>query len=103
MNNIKGTKESMDMPAKPKRILPSFTLTSEDLPEIKDWKVGGSYYLKIKVEQVNLGKGEYDWQTIEKGEKKMHARFQMHAVEAIKENKSYSEEYAEKRSKAPRA
>jgi hypothetical protein len=36
--------------------------------------------------------------------KKMHARFQMHAVEPItNEKKSYSEEYAERRARAPRA
>lgn len=99
MKTIKGTKMGMDMPiSKPKRVLPSFTLTSDDLPEMKNWKVGGVYFLKVKVEQVNLGKGEYDWQTVEKGEKKMHARFQMQSIEPIENKKeTYEEEYARRR------
>lgn len=93
----------MDMPAKTERVLPSFTLTSDDLPEIKDWKVGGNYYLKIKVEQVSLGKGEHEYMMSNEQGKKMHARFQMKGIEAIADKKTYSEEYAERRSKAPRA
>jgi len=105
MREIKGVKSPQlnDTSEAPRRILPSFTLTSDDLPELKDWKVGGVYFLKVKVEQTQLGKGMNEWETTPKGEKKMHARFQMLGIEAEEKEKENSEdEYARKRSKAPR-
>lgn len=43
----------------PTRMLPSFSLTSKDLPEIKDWSVGHKYNLEIEVEQTEMAKSEY--------------------------------------------
>lgn len=43
----------------PTRMLPSFSLTSKDLPEIKDWSVGHKYKLEIEVEQTEMAKSEY--------------------------------------------
>lgn len=42
---------NMDTPAvstSEKKIRPSIYITSEDLPEVSDWKVGGEYTVKIK-------------------------------------------------------
>lgn len=103
MKELKGTKSpSVEKAEAPRRILPSFTLTTKDLPEIKDWKVGGVYFLKIKVEQTQLGKGQTEWETTTKGEKEMHARFQMLALEAVDKKETFEDEYGRKRSKAAR-
>jgi hypothetical protein len=99
MENIKGAKLGADMPMKPQRILPSFSLTSDDLPELKDWKVGGVYFLKIKVEQTSLAKGQYEWETSTDGKKTMNARFQIKAIEPIENKETYEDEYARKRGK----
>ena len=63
--------------------LPSLHLSSEDLPELKDWKVGGSYKLELTVEQTSLSKGDYDY--IRSGSKgKLRASFKIKSVKAIK-------------------
>lgn len=102
MKEVKGTK-SPEVAAKeeaPRRILPSFTLSSVDLPELKDWKVGEAYFLKVKVEQVSLGKGEEEWGTPKENDKKRHARFQILSIEAMNEKENFEDEYGRKRSKA---
>lgn len=81
---------------------PTFTLTTKDLPELKNWKVGGVYFLKIKVEQTQLGKGENEWETTTKGEKEMHARFQMISLEVLDKKENYEDEYGRKRAAASR-
>lgn len=43
----------------PSRMLPSFSLTSKDLPEIKNWSVGHKYKFEIEVEQTEMAKDEY--------------------------------------------
>lgn len=43
----------------PSRMLPSFSLTVKDLPEIKNWSVGKKYKLEIEVEQTSMAKEEY--------------------------------------------
>ncbi len=58
MNIVKGTKGMM-IPESSDRILPSFSLTEKDLPEIKKWMVGGKYKLEIEVEQIASEKSEY--------------------------------------------
>jgi len=72
---VKGKKTQMsaDMP---KRELPNFSLSEDDLPEIKNWKVGGKYRLIIEVEQVSLSKGDYYGST----DKKLQARFQVKKI-----------------------
>ena len=41
------------------KIMPSISLTSEDLPQIKNWQVGGKYKLQLEVEQTEMSKSEY--------------------------------------------
>lgn len=38
---------------------PTFSLTSDALPEIKEWKVGGKYKLQIEVEQTGSNKSDF--------------------------------------------
>ena len=57
MHKLAETKEYMT--ESPKRMLPSFSLTSKDLPEIKNWSVGHKYKLEIEVEQTGMAKAEY--------------------------------------------
>jgi len=97
MKIVKGTKIDQ---AEPRRTLPSFTLSSSDLPELKDWDVGGVYFLKIKVEQITLGKGDQEWGEPKKGDKKRHARYQVLGIEALGEKESFESEYARKRERA---
>ncbi len=57
----------------PMRMLPSFSVTEKDLPEIKDWKVGKTYKLEIEVEVVSMGKNEY-------GKSPLDARLKIHKI-----------------------
>jgi hypothetical protein len=75
-----------------KRYLPSFNITGDDLPEIKDWKVGKMYEMKIKVRMESLNSRE----------ERTSAEFKIDSLELVKDKKSYEDEYAEKRSGAPR-
>lgn len=78
MKPVKGKKISTRAESvSPKRELPSFSLSEEDLPEIKNWKVGGKYRLLVEVEQVSLSKGDY---YITENNKKLHARFQVKKI-----------------------
>lgn len=67
---------------KPKRELPRVTFTAEDVPEIKDWKIGGKYYLELEVEQVAAEKDRYGYEG--EKEKPLTATFKVVAVKAIK-------------------
>lgn len=75
---LKGTMGHM-----PKRMLPSFSLSQEDLPAIKKWTVGKKYTLEIEVEQVSMEKDEY------MPGKPMMARFR---IVKVKESEKYTEE-----------
>lgn len=75
--------------------LPSLSLTSDDLPAIKDWKVGGRYKLEVTVEQTSMSQGdEYDMQmSAGEGNKKkpIRARFKIMDIKTeidTKENSS---------------
>lgn len=59
MRDVKGKTNNYDMPSKPQPIKPSFRITENDLPEIKDWSVGKKYKLMIEVEMKNVGKSEW--------------------------------------------
>ena len=83
LKKVKGTKMSaVEKPAEPKRELPRVTFTAEDVPEIKDWKIGGKYYLELEVEQVAAEKDRYGYE----GEKErpLTATFKVVAVKAMK-------------------
>jgi len=58
MHTLQGMK-GYPMVDSDERMLPSFTLTQKDLPEIKNWQVGKKYKLEIEVEQVSQEKSEY--------------------------------------------
>ena len=61
----------------PQKMPPEVSFDETELPEIKNWKVGGKYELKLKVEQVSIGKDTMD------NEKELRARFQVLEVEAL--------------------
>lgn len=87
----------------PKRELPTFTLTSQDLPDIKDWKIGGFYSLRVKVEQIQMGKGIDTYMPTKPGDTTMHARFQIKSVEAMPmAGRMTSQEYGLHKSMAAR-
>ena len=50
----------MGHPMQGSSILPSFTVSSSDFPEAKDWKVGKKYMVKMEVELVSQSKGFSD-------------------------------------------
>lgn len=83
MDHVEGTMGRM-----PKRIMPSFTLTEQDLPVIKNWKVGKKYTLSVEVEQVSMEKDEYMMG------KPLMARFR---IVEVKEGSKYSKEEKEGR------
>lgn len=58
MKTLKGTKEYTDSPSM-ERSFPTIRLSQEDLPAIKNWRVGGKYKLEIEVEMTGLNKEEY--------------------------------------------
>lgn len=64
----------MDHPMEMARMLPSFSLSAKDLPEIKSWKVGKKYKLEMEVEMVSLNKDEYGKMS------SMDARFKIHKI-----------------------
>lgn len=65
--------ETSMMPDMPMRMLPSFSVTEKDLPEIKNWKVGSKYDLAIQVEMVSSSKDEY-------GKSPLTARLKVHKI-----------------------
>lgn len=75
---------------KPKRELPRVTFTAEDVPEIKDWKVGSKYFLKLEVEQVAMEKDRFGYE----GEKEspLTATFKVLAVKAMDHIPEHSED-----------
>ncbi len=82
LKKVKGTKTpAVEKPAEPKRELPRVTFTAEDVPEIKDWKVGGKYYLELEVEQVAMEKDRYGFEN--EKEKPLTATFKVLAVKAM--------------------
>ena len=74
MTKIKQPKLSAEMPQK---MPPEVSFDKTELPEIKNWKVGGKYELKLKVEQISIGKDTMD------NEKELRARFKVLEVAAI--------------------
>lgn len=73
VNKMHTLQETSMYPDMPSRMLPSFSITAKDLPEIKDWKVGGKYTLQIEVEMVSMSKNEY-------GKSPLDARLKIHKI-----------------------
>ena len=95
MKKLQG--ETFGAEAEVKRFLPSFSITADDLPAIKDWTVGKSYELKIKVRMKSLEERDTE------KEKKTRADLEVEAVEVYKKDESYEDEYGRKRSAAARS
>lgn len=77
------------------KIYPTFSLDSEDLPAVKDWKVGQKYMLEMEVEEISMRQGS-EWQGADNKDKKVHATFKIMKV-GVKDE-AYEDEYARKRS-----
>ena len=81
------------------KIYPTFQLDDEDLPEIKDWKVGEKYMLCMEVEQLSMRQGN-EWQGADSKDKKVHATFKIISVGVEEtEEMPYEEEYAQRMNK----
>lgn len=78
---VGGDRPAISKPTRPK---PSFRISEEDLPSIKNWTVGKKYPVKVLVEMRSHSKGDsfgYD-----EGEDKKHEASLI--VHSIKEDKS---------------
>ncbi len=73
--------------ASPMRPRPTLHLSAEDLPEIKDWKVGGKYRVVVDVEMVRASKGEYEYDQ----DKRLQAAFRVSKAKAVKQQKDIDE------------
>ncbi len=69
-------KDAHTMPSIP-RMTPTLSLSEEDCPDIKDWKVGGKYKLELEVEQVSASKNEGMMEETANGKNKISARFKV--------------------------
>lgn len=58
---------------------PHVTFSVKDIPEIKDWKVGGKYKLEIAVEQVSAEKNRFGFNE----KQPLTATFKVVAVKAL--------------------
>ncbi len=57
---------------------PSLCLDSRQLPEVKDWKVGQTYEVSLKIKQTSMSTSER-----EGGESRTHADFVIEAIKVI--------------------
>lgn len=91
LKEVKGTKApAVEKPAEPKRELPRVTFTAEDLPEIKEWKIGGKYHLELEVEEVAAEKDRYGYE--EDKQKPLTATFKVVAVKSLEHGSHEKEE-----------
>ena len=68
---------------KVQKIPASLVVNEDDLPDIRNWKVGKEYSVKVRMKQVSA---TIDPQMMTEGNpKKMNARFHILSIEAIKE------------------
>jgi len=70
---------------------PTLSLSEDDLPAIKGWKVGGKYSINLEVEQVSSSKG--DMYGPMGSDKKISARF--HVLSATTKGESKVEDESE--------
>lgn len=90
LKKVKGTATAAKPVDVDKHELPRVTFTAEDVPEIKDWKVGGKYYLELEVEQVAMEKDRYGFEG--EKEKPLTATFKVLAVKALDHGSHKKEE-----------
>lgn len=69
------------MPMSLGRELPEFHLRQEDLPDLLTWKVGGQYYIVMKVEMVGVEKMNNLPESSD--HPKMEGRFIVHSMRAL--------------------
>lgn len=78
-------------PMKMKKPKPSISLDEQDLPAIKNWKVGDTYNVTAKVKLTFQSEGrEYESDYPMEGssdQSKMRARFKIISIEPVKEEK----------------
>jgi hypothetical protein len=75
-------------PVEMERMPTTFSLRESDLPELKDWKIGGKYTITMEVEQVSASKPE-------SGKGEMDARFKVLSVESEGKEEDKAEGYKE--------
>ena len=85
---------SGDVAVKPKRMPPTLSLNEDDLPDIKDWKVGGKYTITLKVEQVSSSK-DSSLDGPSGGSKKLEARFHVLSASASGKPVAEADDYEE--------
>lgn len=71
----------IEAPYHGERELPRFSLREIDLPDIKGWKVNGSYYLVMKVEMTGIHNMSDLPAKDDKG--KMVADFKVHSIRPV--------------------
>lgn len=80
------------------KIYPTFQLDSEDLPELKDFKVGDKISLCLDVEQLSMRQGS-EWQGADTKDKKIYATFKIINVGVDEPDElTYGQEYAQRMS-----
>lgn len=80
------------MTDKPMKAPITFSLDEQELPDIKQWKVGGKYTITMEVEQISLDKGV----GLEEGKGPLQARFKVLSASTGKkaeESEDSEEEY----------
>jgi hypothetical protein len=89
--------ETMDYTENKKtKYYPTFELDNEDLPDLKDFKVGEKRVLVLEVEQMSMRQGkEWQGEGDKENDKKIKATFKILKV-GVKDE-SFEDEYARKR------
>lgn len=85
---------------------PSISISDKDLPEIKDWQIGGKYKLIVEVEMTAIRKNqemlmmETKETPKETPKETINATFDVRAIGIEEEETDYHKDYAKKRSSA---
>jgi len=69
---------------------PSLSVSEDDLPEIRNWRVGSTYNVKVKMKQVSSSLDD----SMERESKKITARF--HILEITSDNPKKKEQPVDK-------
>lgn len=91
--------------AKPMKMPPTLRLSEEDLPELKEWKVGGKYTVTLEVEQVESRKGDMMMMEGENKSPKISAEFKVlkaYTGEREENGEEMEESEEEKSEKSPK-
>src|SRR5690554_3728151 len=77
---------------------PTLRLTEDELPEIKDWKVGKVYKIELTVKQIEMRQGS-EFESQDKESKKTHAVFEVQSAKSTGAVADQVEEDTEEKSK----